>query len=147
MLDIRLIEGIFSPAGALHAFTAAHGEAGGVASFCGQVRPGGGVEALELTHYAPLTLAGMEDIVQKAQARFVLDGALAWHRVGTMMPGEPIVLLAAAATHRRNAIDAVDFVMDHLKSAAWFWKREKRSDGWHWISPREADHEDIARWR
>ena len=36
--------------------------------------------------------------------------------------------------------------MDHLKSAAWFWKREKRADGWHWIEPRAEDHADLARW-
>ena len=42
---------------------------------------------------------------------------------------------------------AADFAMDHLKSDAWFWKREKRADGWHWIDPREQDHADLARWR
>ncbi len=64
-----------------------------------------------------------------------------------MRPGEPIVCVSAAALHRRDAIDAVDFCMDHLKSAAWFWKREKRADGWHWIEPREGDHRDLARWQ
>ena len=52
-----------------------------------------------------------------------------------------------AALHMRDAIDAVDFCMDHLKSAAWFWKRERRADGWHWIEPRAADHADLARWQ
>jgi molybdopterin synthase catalytic subunit len=37
--------------------------------------------------------------------------------------------------------------MDHLKSDAWFWKREKRDDGWHWIDPRAEDHADLARWK
>jgi len=35
----------------------------------------------------------------------------------------------------------------HLKSQAWFWKREKRADGWHWIDPRGQDHADLARWK
>jgi molybdopterin synthase catalytic subunit len=63
-----------------------------------------------------------------------------------MRVGEPIVLVSACAKHRRGAIDAVDFAMDHLKSEAWFWKREKRADGWHWIEPRTEDHHDLARW-
>jgi molybdopterin synthase catalytic subunit len=73
-------------------------------------------------------------------------GILIVHRVGEMRPGEPIVLVSAAARHRRAAIQAVDFAMDHLKSDAWFWKREKRAGRWHWIEPRAEDHADLARW-
>jgi len=88
----------------------------------------------------------MEELARAALARWPLDGLLLWHRVGVMRPGEPIVLVAAAAKHRRAAIEAVDFVMDHLKSAAWFWKREQRGGEWHWIEPRPEDHADLARW-
>ena len=79
--------------------------------------------------------------------RWPLDGLLVHHRVGVMRLNAPIVLVAAAARHRRNALAAVDFTMDHLKSAAWFWKREKRADGWHWIEPRRQDHADLDRWK
>ena len=109
--------------------------------------PDGGARALELSHYEPLTLPGMAELAERAQARFALEGALVWHRIGVMTPGEAIVLVAAAAQHRRNAFEAADFLMDHLKSAAWFWKRERRDDGWHWIEPRGADHADLSRWR
>lgn len=136
----------FAPEEALRAFAAAHPECGGIASFVGIVRPGDGVTALELSHYEPLTLAGMEQLAHAALARWPLDGLLTWHRVGLMQPGEPIVLVAAAAQHRRAAIEALDFTMDHLKSAAWFWKREQRSGEWHWIEPRPEDHADLARW-
>ena len=102
---------------------------------------------LELSHYEPLTLPGMRDLAEKARERFDLAGVLAWHRIGVMTPGETIVLVATAARHRRNAFEAADFLMDHLKSAAWLWKRERRADGWHWIEPREQDHEDLARWK
>jgi molybdopterin synthase catalytic subunit len=63
-----------------------------------------------------------------------------------MVPGEPIVLVAAAARHRRDAFAAADFAMDHLKSQSWFWKREKTAKGWRWIEPRPDDHRDLARW-
>jgi molybdopterin synthase catalytic subunit len=64
-----------------------------------------------------------------------------------MRPGEPIVLVSACARHRRDAIQAVDFAMDHLKSDAWFWKREKRAGAWRWIEPRGQDHADLKRWK
>lgn len=144
--DIRLLAEPFDPNAAIDALSTATPEAGGIASFVGKVRLGEGVEALELSHYKPLTLPGMEALAERADARFALKGLTILHRTGEMRLGEPIVLVAAAAHHRRDAIAAVDFCMDHLKSAAWFWKRELRGGEWHWIEPREQDHEDLARW-
>ena len=147
MKDIRILHGELKPGAALDAFSAAHPDAGGIVSFVGKVRRDDAVEELELKHYAPLTLKGMEDLAEEALARWPLEGLLLHHRTGRMHPGEPIVLVAAAARHRRDAFEAADFAMDHLKSDAWFWKREKRDDGWHWIDPRAEDHADLARWK
>ncbi|HMT47698.1 MAG TPA: molybdenum cofactor biosynthesis protein MoaE [Novosphingobium sp.] len=144
--DVRLLGAAFDPAAQLAAFTAAHPSAGGVVSFLGQVRAGEGVEALELRHYPPLTLPGMSALGETVLARWALDGLLIVHRHGEMAPGEPIVLVAAAARHRRDAFAAADFAMDHLKSDSWFWKRERRAGEWHWIEPRQQDHADLARW-
>jgi len=145
-VDIRLLEEDFDPGAAIAACAVAHGQSGGVVSFLGQVRGGDDVEALDLQHYAPLTLPGMQHLAQTVLARWPLDGLLIWHRVGEMLPGAPIVLVAAAARHRRDAFEAADFAMDHLKSESWFWKREKRGGQWHWIEPRAQDHDDLARW-
>jgi len=144
--NVRLLSEPFSPGQFVGPFTNAHPGLGGVCTFVGEVRGDEGVEALELMHYAPLTLAGMNDLADRALDRFALMGVLIVHRVGLMLPGEPIVLVSACARHRRGAIDAVDFAMDHLKSDAWFWKREKRGQTWHWIDPRPEDHADLARW-
>lgn len=146
MRDIRLLSASFNPGMLIGPFTNAHPGLGGVCTFVGEVRGDAEVEALELTHYEPLTLGGMHQLADRAEARFDLLGLLMVHRIGLLRVGEPIVCVSAAAMHRRDAIDAVDFCMDHLKSAAWFWKREKRSDGWRWIEPRAEDHRDIARW-
>ncbi len=146
MKEIRLLDQAFQPGAVVANFTNAHPGLGGVCTFVGEVRSDEGVEALELSHYEPLTLAGMDQLADAALARFDLMGILILHRVGVMRPGEPIVCVSACAHHRRGAIDAVDFAMDHLKSDAWFWKRERRADGWHWIEPRAADHADLARW-
>jgi molybdopterin synthase catalytic subunit len=144
--DVRLAEAAFAPGALVDAFAAAHAQAGGVVSFVGQVRAGDDVEALELQHYAPLTLPGMQALAADALGRWALAGLLVVHRSGVMLPGEPIVLVAAAARHRRDAFAAADFVMDHLKSQSWFWKREKRAGQWQWIEPRAQDHADLARW-
>jgi molybdopterin synthase catalytic subunit len=144
--DVRLLTTPFDPAAELSAFTAAQEIAGGIVSFLGQVRGGRGVEALELRHYGPLTLPGMEALAQQAQRRWALEGLLILHRSGVMLPGDPIVLVAAAARHRRDAFAAAEFTMDHLKSESWFWKREKVDGAWSWIEPRGVDFEDVRRW-
>jgi len=141
----------FDPSVELSHFTAKHPLAGGFVSFLGQVRAsesgGTAVDALELTHYGPLTLPGMQALADEVLSRWGLDGLLILHRAGVMVPGDPIVLVAAAARHRRDAFAAADFAMDHLKSESWFWKREKVGGVWRWVEPREEDHTDLARWK
>lgn len=146
MIDVRLLTEPFSPGLFIGPFTQAHPGLGGHCTFVGEVRGEGGVEALELSHYAPLTLPGMEALAARAVDRFGLLGILILHRTGVMVPGEAIVCVSAAATHRRAAFDATDFAMDHLKSQSWFWKREQRAGQWHWIEPRDADYADLSRW-
>jgi len=143
--DVRLLDARFEPERELAEFHAAHSVSGGIASFLGQVR-GRGTELLELRHYAPLTLPGMRDLAQLCQSRWQLDGMLIVHRTGQMAPGEPIVLVAAAAPHRRQTFAAVDYAMDHLKSESWFWKRERRAGTWQWIEPRPDDYAAVQRW-
>ena len=145
MRDVRLLDRGFSPAPPLARLARACPDAGGIASYVGTVRRAG-VLALELQSYEPLTLPGMAALAEAAQARFALDGVVVWHRTGRIRPGAPIVLVAAAARHRNPALEAVDYLMDHLKSAAWLWKRERRADGWHWIAPRPEDQTALARW-
>lgn len=146
MIDVRLLDGPFAPTDLEADFAGTHPGYGGICTFTGSVRSEGGVEALELSHYEPLTLPGMQALARNAAERFGLMGILVVHRVGVMLPGDPIVCVSAAAAHRRAAFDAVDFAMDHLKSRSWFWKRERREGEWRWIDPRAGDHADLARW-
>lgn len=147
MRDVRLLAEPFNPAETLAQFARACAGWGGLASFVGQVRGEDAVDALEFTYYPPLTLSGMEELADAALQRFAIQGVLIAHRVGTLGPGEPIVCVAAAARHRRGAFAAVDFAMDHLKCAAWLWKRERRGGEWRWVEPRADDHSDLARWK
>jgi molybdopterin synthase catalytic subunit len=147
--DVRLLDTPLDPAAEISRFAAGHGQSGGIASFIGQVRAeagGGAVLELELSHYPPLTLPGMKALARDAAGRWPLDGLLLVHRTGSLLPGQPIVLVVAAARHRRDAFLAADFAMDHLKSEAWFWKRERTAAGWRWIEPRAEDYADKERW-
>ena len=142
---IRVTAEPIDPAALLAAFSDANADAGAVTSFLGKVR-GDGVDALELDHHPTFTAAMIAQIAADARARFAIADCLIVHRVGRLLPGEPIVLVAAASSHRRAAFDAVDYLMDRLKTEAPLWKREVRKDGEEWIEARPSDLADRARW-
>lgn len=120
--------------------------AGAIVSFTGVVRGDDGVSELWLDHHPGLSEASVAAIDADTRARFAVDDLLIVHRVGGVGPGEPVVFVAAAAHHRREAFEAVDHAMDRLKTDAILWKRETRDDGISWIEARPQDHDDRARW-
>ncbi|WP_421789062.1 molybdenum cofactor biosynthesis protein MoaE [Hyphobacterium sp.] len=119
---------------------------GAVSSFTGQVRGGDGLTALELQHHPVLTPQALEQIAEAAMSRFSLAGLVLAHRYGRMTPGEPIVFIAAAASHRRASLDAVSFLIDTVKTQAPFWKREWRGETYEWIEPTAEDHAAARQW-
>lgn len=119
---------------------------GGLASFLGVVRGGGGLQALELEHYPGMTERAIEAMVAEAIARFSLVGAVVRHRVGRLGVGEPIVWVLTASPHRQAALDACAFLIDYLKTQAPFWKKEHGAAGSQWVDAREADDRALARW-
>lgn len=131
------------------AFSKGRGEAGALATFVGSVRDsahGNAVSGLELEAYPGFTEKQIGRIEADARARFDVIDTLVVHRYGRMAPGEAIVLVAVLSKHRREALQAVDYLMDRLKTEAPFWKREVRPDGAEWIEPRADDQDAHARW-
>ena len=121
---------------------------GAVASFTGIVRGDGGLVALTLQHYPGMTEASLRSLAETATTRWALDAITILHRVGRLVPGEPIVLVACASAHRRNALDACAFLIDRLKTDAPFWKQESFGDGREvWVEPRAGDEAAADRWR
>jgi len=119
---------------------------GAVVSFCGRVR-GGSVTALELEHYPGMTERSIDAMVGSAARRWPLLAVQVVHRVGVLAPGETIVWLAVAAAHRAAAFAAGEYLMDYLKIAAPFWKRERDASGtWRWVEARSSDDERARRW-
>src|SRR5690606_36837542 len=122
----------FDPHAETAAFAKGCGEAGALASFIGTVRDsahGGPVSALELEGYPGFTENQIAKFDADARARFDVLDTLVIHRYGRMAPGEAIVLVVALSKHRREALQAVDYLMDRLKTEAPFWKKEVRAEG------------------
>jgi len=124
---------------------------GAVASFIGTVRDRNGgaageVSAMELEHYPGMTEKSIEAMIDEATARFDIRAARVVHRVGLLMPGDQIVLVAVASAHRGQAFLACEFLMDWLKTQAPFWKKETTADGARWVDARVADDAALARW-
>jgi molybdopterin synthase catalytic subunit len=144
---IRVQEEPFDPYAELERFTKKRPNVGAVASFVGLVRDEGDkVDALILDHYPGFTEKEIKRIETEARGRFDVADTLVIHRHGRMIPGEAIVLVAAAAAHRKPALEAVDFLMDYLKTGAPFWKREEGSGGERWIEPHGDDHLAREEW-
>jgi len=126
------------------------GAAGAVVTFTGQVRAEGAgepIQALELEHYPGMTEREIRAIGEEAVSRWGLVDCRVVHRVGTLYPGETIVLVATAAGHRADAFESAWFLMDWLKTRAPFWKREWTPSGPHWVEARASDDAAAARWR
>lgn len=146
-MTVRLQTGTFDPGALLTAFTAGRSETGAVASFTGIARAeAGATTTLELEAYPGFTEAEIARIGAAAVARWDLHDWLVVHRTGPIAPGEPIVFVATAASHRREAFEACDHLMDYLKSRAPFWKKEHGPDGERWIEPTDRDRTDALRW-
>ena len=142
--------GDFDTAAEVAALTAGRTDIGAVVTFCGLCRDEAGrLSALELEHYPGMAEAEIGRIAEEAARRWPLQGLTAIHRYGRVKPGDNIVLVIAASTHRQAAFEAASFLMDYLKSRAPFWKKEHRVDGGEgdWVEAREADDEATARWR
>jgi molybdopterin synthase catalytic subunit len=140
-VDIRIVDGPFDPLAELgrcqDALATRMPSIGAMASFVGTMRDfndGAAVEAMVLEHYPGMTDEHLARSAREAAARWGLDEVLIVHRVGTIRPGEAIVLVATWAAHRAHAFESCRHLMEDLKSTAPFWKREETARGPRWVA-------------
>jgi molybdopterin synthase catalytic subunit len=133
------------------ALTAGKTNIGAVVTFTGIVRgtaDDATLASMTLEHYPGMTEAELERVEAEAHTRWPLNGTRIIHRVGTLAPGDNIVLVVAASAHRHAAFEAAAFLMDYLKSRAPFWKKETDATGaGHWVDARESDADALKRWK
>ena len=140
----------FDLAQEVKALAALGDDVGAVASFTGYCRSEGGrLAALELEHYPGMAEEEIGRVVQDAVTRWPLSGLTVIHRFGMMRPGDGIVLVVTASSHRTAAFEAAEFLMDYLKTRAPFWKKEHRADGsiGEWVEAKDFDDKAAERWQ
>ena len=123
--------------------------AGAIVSFVGVARDFSDdfpVERITLEHYPGMTERSLEDIVHAALARWNLTQVRVIHRFGELRPGDRIVLVATASSHREHAFDACRFIIDYLKTQAPFWKQESGRQGTRWVQSRQSDERARQAW-
>ena len=147
---IRIQREDFDVAAEIAGLTKGRADIGAVVTFSGLCRDEQGtLSALELEHYPGMAEAEIGRIAAQAVERWPLQGLTVIHRHGKIRPGENIVLVVAASSHRQAAFEAANFLMDYLKSRAPFWKKEHLADGSEggWVDAKEADDHAADRWK
>lgn len=144
-MKILITDGNFDPwkCQTEHERTLPKGKIGGSVSFVGTMRDfndGRDVTAMRLDHYPGMTEKHIERVCQEAADKWEIVDALVVHRVGEILPNEPIVLVVVWSAHRANAFDACRYIINYLKERAPFWKSETTPDGGQrWVEHNTKD--------
>ncbi|MFZ4378587.1 MAG: molybdopterin synthase catalytic subunit MoaE [Polynucleobacter sp.] len=146
---IRIQKTDFDVSAELAALRKGDPRVGAVVTFLGTVRDmndGSQVKGMTLEHYPGMTEKALEDIISQANTRWDIYQTLVIHRVGPLLPEDQIVMVAVTSAHRGEAFSACEFIMDYLKTAAPFWKKEDTPEGARWVDARIADDAAMTRW-
>ena len=147
---VRLQRELFDAAAEAAKLTRGRTDIGALVTFTGICRgeeAGEPIAALTLEHYPGMAEAEIAHHVEEAETRWKLSGVTVIHRHGRLVPGENIVLVVVAASHRGDAFAAAEFLMDYLKIRAPFWKREDRPGGALWVDAKATDDDAADRWK
>ena len=148
-MSVRIQEADFDVSTEIAALRKGDAQVGAVVTFLGTVRDmneGSAVKEMALEHYPGMTEKSLEEIASQAKERWNIRSSLIIHRVGSLHPEDQIVLVAVTSSHRGEAFGACEFIMDYLKIAAPFWKKEETSEGGRWVDARVTDDAAMARW-
>jgi molybdopterin synthase catalytic subunit len=154
-MSVTVQEADFDAGAEIAALSAGRDDVGAVASFVGLVRAdkvdgetsaATAVKVMTLEHYPGMTEKALQEIVEQARTRWKLLAVRVIHRVGRLLPGDRIVFVAVASSHRGDAFAACEFIMDYLKTRAPFWKKEETPQGGRWVDARESDDAAAGRW-
>ncbi len=147
---IRIQEADFDLTTEIKALRKDDSRVGAVVTFVGTVRDmndGSQVKGMTLEHYPGMTEKSLEEIITQARGRWDIYKSLVIHRVGPLLPEDQIVLVAVTSAHRGEAFAACEFIMDYLKTAAPFWKKEETPEGARWVDAHVTDDAAMARWK
>jgi molybdopterin synthase catalytic subunit len=147
MRIIRVQANQFDPGAECETLVQGCTEIGALVTFTGHVRVDHNLTALTVEHYPGMTEREIAKLVSEAERRWKVLATTVIHRVGRLLPGERIVMVAVGTAHREAAFRAAEFLMDYLKTRAPFWKQEERGSQASWVEPRESDANAALRWQ
>jgi molybdopterin synthase catalytic subunit len=146
-MSVRLYTDAFDPFAELRSYQDGLGararSIGALATFIGTMRDfneGEPVAAMVLEHYPGMTDKHLERLAADAMDKWQLNDILIVHRVGEVLPGDALVLVAAWSAHRAHAFESCRAVMEDLKSTAPFWKKERTATGARWVETNTPGH-------
>ena len=149
-MPIKIQESDFNVSAEIAALRKGDPRVGAVVTFLGTVRDmndGSQVKGMTLEHYPGMTEKALQEILDQAKSRWDIFQTLVIHRVGPLLPEDQIVLVAVTSAHRGEAFAACEFIMDYLKTAAPFWKKEDTPEGARWVDARVVDEEALSKWK
>ncbi|KAL0576358.1 hypothetical protein V5O48_005617 [Marasmius crinis-equi] len=100
------------------------------------------VTRLEYQAYSKMAVKTMMDIIEAARNKSTDNSkspirCAVHHRIGTVPVGEPSIVVAVSAPHRKEAFSACEFILEEVKRKAQIWKREYY----------EGEDEGTAEWK
>ncbi len=104
------------------------------------------LQYLALQHYPGMTEKVLADIVTEAGERWSVEAITVIHRVGKLHPSDQIVFVGIAGQHRKEAFEAGEFIMDHLKTRATFWKSVNDGTQTNWVENKQSDIDAATKW-
>ena len=109
---------------------------GAVSIFVGYVRKLNNkqkVKSITLEVYDEMAYKSLNEICLKAKKKWNLIDTLIIHRFGKLSVNEKIVLVATFSIHRKDSLEACNYIMDYLKKDAPFWKKEFYNNSYRWL--------------
>lgn len=130
-MNVKIYAEMFDPFAEIQAFQnqlEMAGKFGATSIFIGTMRDfneGDNVQAMTLEHYEGMTQKQLCKMIENAKMRWQILDCLIIHRVGEILPNQPIVLISVWSAHRAQAFEACRFLIEELKANAPFWKLEQ----------------------
>ncbi|CAE6735120.1 molybdenum cofactor biosynthesis protein MoaE [Candidatus Nitrotoga fabula] len=148
-MSVSIQESDFDLAAELNTLRSGNSKVGAMVSFVGLVRDfnlNETVDSIYLEYYPGMTEKALNKIIAEATERWNLLNVRVIHRIGRLYASDQIVLVATTALHRGEAFAGCEFIIDYLKTAAPFWKKEETGEGSHWLETRETDVQRMEYW-
>ncbi len=148
-MSVLIQEDDFDLASELAVLRSGNSKVGAMVSFVGLVRDfshNETIESIYLEYYPGMTEKALNKIIVEATQRWSLINVRVIHRIGQLFANDQIVLVATTALHRGEAFAGCEFIIDYLKTAAPFWKKEQTREGSQWLETRDTDVKRMEHW-